>query len=47
MEGFCFKCRVKREMKNPVQVRMKNGRIRTQGLCQVCNTRISTLGKAK
>lgn len=45
MEGYCFKCRDRRQIKNAVQVRMKNGRIRVQGVCQVCNTKISTLGK--
>ena len=46
MEGYCFKCRAKRELKNAVQLRMKNGRIRTQGNCQVCDRKTSTLGKA-
>jgi hypothetical protein len=46
MEGYCFKCRAKREMKDSVQMKMKNGRVRTQGSCQVCNTKISTLGKS-
>ena len=46
MVGYCFKCKAKRSLKDAVQVKMRNGRVRTQGLCQVCNTRISTLGKA-
>ena len=46
MEGYCFKCRAKREIKNPAQLKMKNGRVRTEGTCHICNTKISTLGKA-
>ena len=46
MVGYCFKCKAKRSLKDAVQLKMRNGRIRTQGYCQVCNTRISTLGKA-
>ena len=42
IEGYCFKCKVMREMKNPAEVSMKNGRLRTQGLCGTCGTRMST-----
>lgn len=46
MVGYCFKCKTKRSLRDAVQLKMRNGRVRTQGYCQVCNTRISTLGKA-
>jgi len=40
------KCREKREMKDPQQVTMKNGRPATQGTCPVCGTKIFKIGKA-
>ncbi len=41
-----MKCREKREMKDPQQVTMKNGRPATQGTCPVCGTKIFKIGKA-
>ncbi len=46
MEGFCLKCRQKREMQNAEQVVLKNGRPATQGLCPVCGTKITVIGKS-
>lgn len=46
MEGYCLKCRVKREMKNPQAITMKNGKPATQGACPVCGTKIFKIGKA-
>jgi len=46
IEGYCLKCKSKRGIKNAAQVTMKNGRPRTQGICVVCNTRMSTITKA-
>jgi hypothetical protein len=37
-EAYCVKCRAKREIKNPEQVTMKNGRPATKGTCPVCGT---------
>ena len=33
MEGYCLKCRTKREMKNASSVTLKNGRPATEGTC--------------
>jgi hypothetical protein len=47
MEGYCLKCRTKREMKNATKVTLKNGRPATQGVCPVCGTKITVIGKGK
>jgi hypothetical protein len=47
MEGYCLKCRTKREMKNANKVTLKNGRPATQGSCPVCGTKITVIGKGK
>jgi hypothetical protein len=36
--GYCVKCKEKREIKDPKQVVMKNGRKAIQGKCPVCGT---------
>jgi hypothetical protein len=46
MEGYCLKCRQKREMSGAQQVTLKNGRPATQGKCPVCGTKITRIGKA-
>ena len=46
MEAYCVKCRSKREMSNPQAITMKNGRPATQGVCQVCSTKMFRIGKA-
>jgi len=38
MEGYCVKCRKKREIANAVEVRMKNGRPAMKGRCPNCGT---------
>lgn len=40
MEGYCTKCKTKREMKNPKQVTLKNGRTAMTGTCAVCGTKM-------
>jgi hypothetical protein len=40
-----MKCREKREMKNPQQITMKNGRPATQGTCSCCGTKMFRIGK--
>ncbi len=47
MEAYCVKCKAKREIKNPKQVTMKNGRPATEGTCPVCGTKIFRIGAAK
>jgi hypothetical protein len=46
MEAYCVKCRSKREISNPTQVTMKNGRPATKGTCPVCSTGMYRIGKA-
>ena len=45
MEAYCFKCRAKREIRNPQGVTLKNGRPATQGACPVCGTKVFRIGK--
>jgi hypothetical protein len=46
LEGYCVKCRAKKEIKDAQQVTMKNGRPATKGVCPDCNTAIFKIGKA-
>jgi hypothetical protein len=46
MDAYCFKCRSKREIRNPQQVTLKNGRPATQGQCPQCGTKVFRIGKA-
>ena len=45
MDAYCFKCRTKREIRNPNPVTLKNGRKASQGTCPVCGTKISRIVK--
>jgi hypothetical protein len=47
MQGYYAKCKENREIKDAVQVTMKNGRPATQGACPVCGTKIFKIGKAE
>ena len=47
MEAYCVKCRVKKEMKSPKTITMKNGKPATQGVCPTCKTKMFRIGKAK
>jgi len=44
--GYCMKCKAERDMKNPEQITMRNGRPATQGTCAVCATKIFKIGAA-
>ena len=46
MTAYCMKCRKKREMKNPVSVKMKNGKPASKGVCPICGTKMYRIGKA-
>ena len=46
MQGYCMKCRTKKEMKNSKQITMKNGRPATQGVCPSCGTKMFKIGKS-
>jgi len=45
-EGYCVKCKAKREIKDAQEITMKNGRPATQGLCPECGTKIFKIGKS-
>lgn len=45
MQAYCVKCRTKREMRNPQQMTMKNGKPATTGICPVCGTKMFRIGK--
>ena len=45
MQAYCFKCRTKREIKNPERVTLKNGKPATQGVCPVCGTKVFRIGQ--
>ncbi len=42
--GYCVKCKAKREMKDPKNVTMKNGKKAVQGVCPVCGTKMFRIG---
>ena len=44
MQAYCVKCKAKREMKNPKQIKMKNGRKATKGVCPKCGTKVFRIG---
>ncbi|MBS3956890.1 MAG: hypothetical protein KGZ40_05120 [Clostridiales bacterium] len=44
-EGYCVKCKSKREIRDAQEITMKNGRPATQGICPECNTKIFKIGK--
>ncbi len=46
MEAYCLKCREKREISNPEQVTLKNGRPATKGDCPACGTKMFRIGKS-
>jgi len=44
--GYCMKCRVAREIKDPQPVMTKKGRPAIQGVCAVCGTKMYKIGAA-
>jgi hypothetical protein len=44
MEGYCVKCRSKKEMKNAKAITMKNGKPATQGVCGSCGAKMFRIG---
>ncbi|MDE3112714.1 MAG: hypothetical protein KGN00_11920 [Chloroflexota bacterium] len=42
--GYCVKCKATREIADPRQITMKNGRPATEGRCPVCGTKIFKIG---
>ncbi len=47
MQGYCLKCREKREIKDVQAVTLKNGRAARQGTCATCGTKITVMGADK
>lgn len=46
-EGYCVKCKAKKEIINPAEETMKNGRKAIKGKCPTCGTvMFKILGKA-
>ena len=45
MQAYCMKCRRKVDIKNPVQIKMKNGKPATKGVCPRCSTKVFRIGK--
>ncbi len=45
-EVYCVKCRSKKEMSNPQEVTLKNGKPATSGTCPDCGTKMFKIGKA-
>ena len=45
VNGYCVKCRSKRDMINPEQTTMKNGKPAVRGTCSVCSTKMFKIGK--
>lgn len=46
MEGYCVKCKAKKEMMNAEEITMKNGRKAMKGKCTDCGTKMfKILGK--
>ncbi len=43
-EAYCVKCKAKREVKDPKQITMKNGKPALSGLCPVCGTKVFKIG---
>jgi DNA topoisomerase-1 len=44
MEGYCLKCKAKREIANPEAAFLSNGRPTTRGTCALCGTKIHKMG---
>ena len=47
VQGYCLKCREKREMDDAQEVKLKNDRPAMQGKCSVCGTKITVIGGKK
>ena len=45
VEGFCVKCKAKREIQNLTNITLKNGKPAIKGTCPVCGTTIIVIGK--
>ncbi len=46
MQGYCLKCRTKKEMKELKAITMNNENPATQGVCLTCGTKMFRIGKS-
>ncbi len=44
-EGYCVKCKSKKQISNATNATSKNGRKMIKGNCSTCNTKISKFTK--
>jgi Zn finger protein HypA/HybF involved in hydrogenase expression len=44
-EAYCLRCRASREVSNPREVKLKNGRPAVEGTCPVCKTKLFRIVK--
>jgi hypothetical protein len=44
MQGYCMKCKAKKEMQDVKPVTMKNGKPANEGVCPDCGTKIFKIG---
>ena len=47
IEAYCAKCKIKRNMLNPVEVTSKDGRPAVRGTCEVCGSNLHRFGRIK
>ena len=46
MEAYCLKCKGQKEVINPTEKILKNGRPATEGICSECGSKVFRIGKA-
>jgi hypothetical protein len=44
-QAYCFKCRSKQEVSNPVEIILANKRPAIRGVCPGCGTKVFRIGK--
>ncbi len=44
MEAYCVRCKAKKEMKDPTETKMKNGKPAVSGTCVTCGTKMFKIG---
>lgn len=44
-KAYCFKCRTKVDLMNPITVILKNKRLATKGICPQCGAKVFRIGE--
>jgi hypothetical protein len=44
VQGYCVKCKAKRDIKDPKEITMKNGKPACKGTCPECGTGMYRIG---